>query len=410
MSATETTIDWQDLPPVEEELQVPEQPGQTFLKYHDRCDRAAYLYLKYGVGAGSIELNRGWIFHEVAALILEYGIEHSEPSVPPELGKELLLEVMKANPHRQVSAVERDALRYMVANFCNAEVWDPERIVAVEGAMTLDVGGFTITGHPDRVEDLGGGALEVVDYKTSWSMPDSDEWKNLSFADDGTPRFAGDFQTMLYGLMGIEGKLDGVPMEGYDRVKLRLAFPRFLFGDRLGAREAIVTRKQLLDFRDDVELQLRRLLDVNIGEGKWQPTPGEAACRECPAKFECPLPPMLRPESQHADLTDTDGLKKAATNWFFMTKSAEALKRRMKKAVIRLADENPEQVALDNGEVGIQIGSDVALILSTSETERLKDKDVQREAIRRAVEYGEPYDEREHYSYSQTTSLDKRKV
>lgn len=408
--SVETEVDWQDLPPIEEPLQLPLEPGQTFLKYHDRCDRAAYLYLKYGVGAGSIELNRGWIFHEVAALILEYAIEHSEPSVPPELGKELLIEVMKANPHRLVSAAERDALRYMVANFCTAEVWDPERIVCVEGSMTLDVGDYTITGHPDRVEDLGGGGLEIVDYKTSWSMPDSDEWKNLSFADDGTPRFAGDFQTMLYGLMGIEGKLDGVPMEGYEYAKLRLAFPRFLFGDQLGAREAVVTRRQLLDFRDDVELQLERLTKVNIGEGKWQPTPGEAACRECPAKFECPLPAMLRPESQHSDLTDTTGLKKAATNWFFMTKSAEALKRRMKKAVIRLADENPEQVALDNGEVGIQIGSDVALILSTTETERLKDKDVQREAIRRAVEYGEDYDEREHYSYSQTTSLDKRKV
>lgn len=410
MADTETAIDWRNLPPVEDAPEIPSAPSQSFLKIHDRCDRAAMLYLKYGSGAGSIEMNRGAIFHEVAAALVRLAVEEGEPRVPPEVGKDVLIEIMDENPHLQVSAEERDALRYMVSNFCSGEVWDPERIVAVEGALSIEVGGYEITGHVDRVDDLGGGTLLVTDYKTSWSMPDTEEWKTQAFNAEGKPRFAGDFQTQLYALMLAEGLLDGMPIEGYERFKLRLVYPRFLFPEGLGERTVTVTKLQLLDFKLDVEQQLRRLTEVNGGEGRWQPTPGKAACRECPAEYECPLPPLLRPESQHASLNDVEDLEKAATAWFFMQRGGETLKARIKKAVIRLAEADPSALVLPNGEIGVQIGTDRALVLSTTATERLKDKQAHREAIERAVEFGEPYVEADHYTYSQTTSLDSRKI
>lgn len=409
----EAVIDWRDLPPVSEEDQptVPDVPSQTFLKHHDRCDRAAMLYLRHRAGAGSHELNRGAIWHDVAARLTRYAIKKGEPRIgSPEVGKDFLLEYLDENPQLQVSAVERDALRYMISNFCVGEFWVPNKVLAVETTFTLEIGGYRIIGRIDRADDRGGGELEVVDYKTSFNMPDSEEFKPQTFDDEGNPRFAGDFQTMLYALGLAYGIFDdGLPLGGgYDRYRLRLAYPRYLYPEGLGKREVVVTQQQILDFRLDVEHQLRRLTEVNIAKRKWQPTPG-THCRECPAEYECPLPRILRPESQHANLTSIDDLEKAGTAWLFMAKRATNLKSRIKKAAERIGDEHPELLELPSGDRGVYIGSDLALIFIPTETEKIKDKTALREAIEE-TRYGKPVDPNDHFTYSSGVSFDKRKV
>lgn len=412
--------EWRNLPPVtvaeQPVVSAGWQPSQTFLKHHDRCDRAAMLYLVYGGGAGSHPLNRGAIWHEVASQLTRYAINRPEPEPrigSVEIGKEFLLDYLRANPHLQVSAAERDALRYMIANFCMGEAWDPGKIVAIETTVTLQIGRWTIICRIDRAETIGPGFLEVIDYKTSFSLPDGEEFKGESFDEEGEPRFAGDFQTMLYALALAEGVLDdGQPLgEDYERFRLRLAFPRYLKAHGLANREVTVTRKQLLDFRIDIELQLERLEKVNFGERRWQPTPG-SHCAECPAEYACPLPKMLRPESQHASLETVDDLEKAGASWFFMQRRGETLKRRLKKAAERLGEQDPAllDVGDDDGRMGVRIGKDVALLFLTNERSTIADKNALEGAVEAAVEYGERFDMSEHLRVSESTEFAKRKV
>lgn len=413
--ATETRTDWRDLPPLDEDDQIalPDHLSQTFLRHHDRCDRSAYLYLRYRAGAGSHELNRGAVVHDViAALTNEEVIAKGESQVDPIAGKKRLYRYLDENPHLQISALERDAARYMIHNWCRGSWFDPGGIVGVEKTVTLVVGDFTIVCRIDLAESLGYDMVQITDYKTSFDMPDSDEFKGQAFTDDGTPRFAGNYQTQIYALAVARGTLDdGLPLgDGYERFRLRLTFPRFLRPEGLAYREVVVTRQQLDDFALDLEHQLRRLRDVNGGQRKWQPTPG-SHCRECPAEYACPLPRLLRAESQMASVESIEDIERAAANWGFMQKRAQNLKARIKKAVLRIADEDPAAVRLPTGDTGVYMGSDQALMIVYRDSEKRTTKAPEfRAAVDGAVEYGHPFDWSDHVSYSQSTQFEKRNV
>ena len=408
-------VDWRNLPAVSNPerpgLSENWQPSQTFLKIHDVCDRAAMLYLNFKAGAGSHELNRGSIYHEVVARLTRHAIREGEPRIgDPNIGKEFLLEYMDENPHLQVKAAERDALRFMIAHFCVGEFWDPEKVEVIENSFTLEIGGFKIIGRVDRADVRQPGELEIVDYKTQMNLPDAEEFKPQSFDGNGNPRFAGNFQTMLYALGLAYGVMDdGMPLGQYERYRLRLAFPAYLRPDGLGKREVVVTQLQLLDFKADVESQLRRLREVNLGEGKWQPTPGNQ-CRECPASYACPLPRLLRPESQHADLEDLADLEKAATASWFMSKRASNLKARVKKTAERLEGENPGILDLGDGRRGVRIGTDLAFLFLPTEKDEIRDKAALNKAISATATYGEPFDWSKHFRHSEGTSFEKRKI
>jgi hypothetical protein len=416
MSATPDTrpIDWRNLPPVPEEDRpvVGEtwRPSQTFLRIHDECDRAAMLYLKYRSGAGGHELNRGSIWHDVAAMIARHAMEHGEAQVDPETGKDLLIEYLDANPHLQVKASERDDLRWMVVNFCLAEWFDPGKILALESTFELVVGEFTIVGRIDRAQTYDVGAIEVIDYKTAQGMPDAEEFRKQTFREDGSPRWAGNFQTNLYALACAFGTFDGFTIaDGVDRFKLTLVFPRFLYPDGLGRRTVVVSREQLLDFRFDLEQQLRRLRDVNLAEGRWQPTPGEVACRQCPAEYACPLPRLLRAESQLASAESVEDLERLATSAEFMSKQATDLRKRVKKRAETLSEEDPSVLDLGEGMRGIRCGKDVALVFQTGVRETV-DKAGLAQAVDRARNEGTEFDLTQHVKVSTPTEFKKRRL
>lgn len=410
-------LDWRRLPPVPEDerpiLSGGWQPSQTFLRLHDRCDRAAMLYLLYKAGAGGHQLNRGALAHDTFARLTRHAIERPEPEgrvASPEVGKDLLREVLEDNPALQVSAVERDALRYMVSNFCLGEYWDPARVLAIETAFTLEIGGYTIVGRIDRAEERAPDTIAVVDYKTSFNMVDPDEFKAESTDEAGNPRFSGDFQTLLYSLGLAEGKLeDGMPLgDGYERFELELVYPRYLRPEGLARRKATVTRVQLLDFKLDVEDQLRRLRDINLGEGRWQPTSG-SVCRECPAAAACPLPEVLRPESQYADIETVEELERAGTLWYFGQKENRALKARIKKAAELLGDKDEAALAIPDGR-GIYIARDRALMFVARETEKIRDKAELAAAVDRAVTYGEPFNMADYVRLSDEMRFEDKAV
>jgi hypothetical protein len=162
------------------------------------------------------------------------------------------------------------------------------------------------------------------------------EWAAGGLDSNGNPRFGGTFETELYALLAAFGTTpDGSSIGGgVERFRVFLRFPRYLREEGLAYREAEIDRRQLLDFRLDLENQLERL-EAEMESGRFQPIPG-SHCGRCPAEVECPIPRHLRPESQLASLDEPAELERMAVNWFFMQRRATQLKSRLRVAADRL--------------------------------------------------------------------------
>jgi hypothetical protein len=413
------------------EIAIPEVLSQTFLRTMDSCDRSAYLYLKHNGGPGAHELNRGSIVHMAIERLTRWlidqhdgliDVENPSPDwmpdaeeregqamhrVPPEVGKEVLAEVMLEHPELQVPAQERDACRYMVDHFCRG-TWFDKPILGVEKTLTLEVGGFRVLARADLIEEGPPGVCEITDYKTEFP-PDAEAFTEQAFDAEGRPRWAGNFQLNMLAVLAAFGTTDdGLPLGSFDRYRLHLAYPRKLRPEGIPRRTVEVDAVQVATFLEDLELQLRRLRDVNLGQRKWQATPGNH-CRYCTCEYECPLPRLLRPESQHASLDSVEDLEKAGAAWYFMGRRGTNLKARIKAAARRLREADPEALALPSGDEGVYIGKDLALVFVESEKEEIKDKGALREAID-ATRYGEEIDPAEHFKYRDSVTFDKRRV
>lgn len=444
-------VDWRDLPPIPAEAQPHFRdgwtPSQTFLRTMDRCDRAALLYLQHGGGSATHELNRGSICHETWDRLLrmlvasqgeraegidtapaadyviddpaahaEHLAEQLENTIPPELGRQVLYEVMADNPELQVSAEERDACRYMVDHWCRGTArsggFEPGSIIGIEKTLTLETGGFRVLVRPDLIRDLGGGLCRIDDWKTAWP-PDSEDFRAQAYDAAGNPRWAGNYQLNMAAVVAAFGVTDdGLPLGNFDRFQLALGFPRILRDDGIDERVVEVDRLQLQSFRDDLDLQLRRLRDICIGKRKWQATAGNH-CNECPAEVACPLPRVLRPESQMANLDSVDDLEEAANKHFFMQRSGERLKRRIKKAAEAMAPEDLDVFTVDDREVrGVAIGAgdSVALVFVDVQKTEIPDRENLLAAAEAAANLGEPFNRDDHVKRRASVEFAKRKV
>jgi len=438
-------IDWRDLPPIPPEAQphFPDDwtPSQTFLRTMDFCDRAALLHLQHGGGAGTHELNRGSVVHEtidrllrmlVAAqsqrgpgadrLDFEYEVTAGERAeqlsgqledqVPPEFGREVLYEVMNDNPELQVSAEERDACRYMVDHWCRGTRFEPGKIIGIEKTLTLETGGFRVLVRPDLIEEPEPKVCRIRDWKTAWP-PDSEDFRAQAYDSHGNPRWAGNYQLNMAAVVAAFGITDdGLPLGNFDRFVLDLEFPRILRDDGIDQRRVEVDRLQVEAFREDLDLQLRRLREVCIGKRKWQATAGNH-CSECPAEVACPLPRVLRPESQMANLTTVDDLEEAANKHFFIQRSGERLKRRIKKAASALPPEDLSLFVVDGEEVrGVAIGDgdNLALVFADVEKTEVIDRENLLAAAEAAAALGEPFDREDHVKKRKSVEFVKRKV
>lgn len=435
-------VNWRDLPPIPEEAQ-PDfaegwTPSQTFLRTHDNCDRAALLYLQHGGGAGSHELNRGSIVHEVAERLermlvashkeraegigaepapdyeIEDAREHAEHladqlenTIPPELGRQVLYAVMDEHPELQVSAEERDACRYMVDHWCRGTSFEPGQIIGIEKTLTLETGGFRVLIRPDLLTEPEPRVLRVHDLKTAFP-PDSEDFRAQAYDASGNPRFAGNYQLNMAAVVAAFGITDdGLPLGNFDRFQLVLEFPRILRDDGIDTREIEVDRLQVQSYRDDLDLQLRRLREVCIDKRKWQPTPG-SHCSTCPAEVACPLPRVLRPESQMADVRTAEDIAEAAARWHFQTRSAARLKRRVKKAAEALPPEQLEDFG--DGQLGVRIGKDIALVFADVEKQEIIDRDNLLAAAEAAANLGEAFNREDHVKKRNSVEFVKRKV
>lgn len=436
-------VNWRDLPPIHPEAQPhfgeDWTPSQTFLRTMDRCDRAALLYLQHGGGAASHELNRGSIVHEAIDRLLqilrasqqeraedidtapatdyiiddpaahaEQVADQLENSIPPDLGRQVLYEVMHDNPEMQVSAEERDACRYMIDHFCRGTYFEPGQIIGIEKTLTLETGGFRVLVRPDLIEDLGGGVCRIRDWKTAWP-PDSEDFRAQAYDSHGNPRWAGNYQLNMAAVVAAFGITDdGLPLGNFQRFILDLEYPRILREGGIDRRRVEVDRLQLQAFRDDLDLQLRRLREVCIAKRKWQATAGNH-CSECPAEVACPLPRVLRPEAQMANLDSIEDLEEAGTNWKFMTDSARRLKARVKKRA-EAEDFPQDDLDLGDGRIGVRIGKDLALVFVESEKTEIPDRENLLAAAEASAKFGEPFDRDQHVVKRTGVEFKKRKV
>lgn len=430
---------WRDLPPIDPEAQpdFPPNwtPSQTFLRTHDNCDRAALLYLKHQGGAATHELNRGSVVHEAIDRLLrmlkaahrdsarsaestpEYDITPQEwldqldDQIPPELGRTVLYEVMHDHPELQVSAEERDACRYMIDHWCRGTRFEADKILGIEKTLTLETGGFRVLIRPDLIEEPEPRVCRIRDWKTAWS-PDSEDFRRQAYDANGNPRWAGNYQLNMAAVVAAFGITDdGLPLGNFQRFILDLEYPRILRGNEIDRRRVEVDRLQVQSFRDDLDLQLRRLREVCIGERKWQATEG-THCRECPAEVACPLPRVLRPESQSANPETIEDLETLGTSWFFGSRSMRRLKARLKKAAEGFPDEDLDLGVTDedgNRLLGIRIAEDIALVFTP--TERVEtDKEALIAAAKEAAATGESFDPEDFVKRSQGVELKQIKL
>jgi hypothetical protein len=349
-------------PPLPEH-ERPEQPSrlsQTFLRHTANCFRSGAFYLQFGGGAGSHEMDRGTAGHRVAERMGKHALEYGEPTVPHELVREIVNEVI-AEPDILISPDEIDFLHVLGYHFAEALVFDPEAIVGLERKVVLEIGGWRIVGKIDLAWAKGDRA-GVWDYKTSMNLPDIAAW-GPGETDAGKKRIRRFlFQTLLYALLLKYGRpvstcprchgsgeigwndspikdpqcaqeatcdvchgdgeiVEDTPLAPRAQyLDLAEVYPAYLYEDENGAK-TLASRRTTITL-DELENH-RRWLEALIGKigrsfetGEWPAVPG-SHCNECPAQRLCPIPAVLRdrgfdPDTGEVIVVDSNESARAA--------------------------------------------------------------------------------------------------
>jgi hypothetical protein len=177
-------VNLRDLPAVEPLAEWPERYSQTFLRTADQCRRAGYLYVKHGGGVPSHELHRGSAIHAVIERMIGDLLAQGERSMVGEDGQAdgsmvsaLVDEVLRENPGWVLPVGEADAVRVMAWHAANALTVDPERVLGVERKFVMDVAGRVVSGKLDLALLTDTRTAEVVDWKSSFFVPEADEYR-----------------------------------------------------------------------------------------------------------------------------------------------------------------------------------------------------------------------------------------
>lgn len=362
--------DLRDLPPVEQNVDRPEKLSQTFLARTDVCPRSAMLYVQNGGGVASHALARGSLFHDFAARAVDIMVEQGEKTIPADLCRELMESVMEERVDLVVPTEERDALRGMAWNFGNGFFIEPERVVAVEKMLELDLDGVTIRGRVDlALAYPDAHHAHIIDHKTSFAVTPQGEYEK-----SWQPRF--------YALLLLEGKDADDPVgigSGIDTVTVAELYPRY---KQLAEVKTTLSRQEVVDFRHDVRAVIARA-EHGFDSGEWPAVPGDH-CSTCPMPTSCPLPEALIPAAVE-DLPEA-----LAEREMFL----DAERKRVMKKLKGLVDQD-----------GPILVGDFEYGFTLTESERLADKD----GAKLAIEAGGG-DPASYFKTSASTRFGRRKV
>lgn len=361
-----------DFAPVHLSKPLDRRVSQTFLRHMSRCPRSAYLYAENKGEAQNDAMIRGTAFHTVAERAIKLAIENGEPTIPPELVRDVLTEVLAEAP---VPWHEQDFLREMVWRWASDFTLDPPNVIACETLFVLDVGGWQVRAKVDFAE-LRGQTLYVCDWKTGRGAVSLDEAARKR--PDGTllPR---SFQLVLYALAikyGQQVMRVQQPVQAEVPVSSRGARAQDVIAEfiypAVENSEGKMLRRTMgltaLELSESLE-SLRALIDrlaASERTGDWPAIVSGPGCSECPASSECPIPARLRDhEGEIESIEQAAALLEALD---VQSKEAAAIRRAIKS----FAKEH---------DVEIPFGEDKVARFVYSKTERLN-KDAVLAAIR----------------------------
>jgi hypothetical protein len=285
--------------------------SMTMLRHYERCPRAGYLYQLHKGSFQNVNMARGTAFHEVAERAVRLMVEQNERSIPPELVKAIVNEVL-AEHH--VVWTEQDKLREMAYRWASDFTLRPEKVIACETLVVLKVGRWQVRCKVDFAEGTGL-IVRVEDWKSSRAAPGYEE---VARKREEGPHHgvwtAKNFQLVIYALALAYGNpvryevFDGDDgTSGYQEIiedrrlapqaeqfDLAFVFPAIenLEG-KMVRRSVTLTRLELGEYYESLVALLGRLERSEL-EGDWPAILSDDACKECPARRECPIPRELR--------------------------------------------------------------------------------------------------------------------
>jgi PAS domain-containing protein len=357
----------------------------TFLKHFLVCPRSSWLYQMHRGEAPTRELIRGAAFHLFAERVTKLMIENGEVTVPPEVAKTELAQVLAEVP---VVWEDHDLLREAAWRWSEEMTIDPSKVIACEDLFQLDIGGYKVRAKVDFAEIIEGGAAMVVrDWKTSRSAPAMDEIARKR--PDGTVS-AKARQLVVYSLLLAYGTPVRVEEVDGERVEIPEPFPlaphvqradcEFVFpviedsAGKMVRRQMSLQHLELVEYRESLEATMRRL-DEAQESGDWPAIVSDEACSICPAASQCPIPRELR---DHRGTVTT------------VEQAAEAFaKLEREKAEQRARGTELRKFVQEHGPV-IFDGKVAEIVMQ--ESERIADRDGLLAAVERAVQFGEPFD------------------
>lgn len=356
-------IDLRTFPPVEPLSVVPDSYRQTVLAKSVECPRSAYLYYKYGGGALTHPLAGGTLLHRTIERLILHAVREGETTIPPEIAKDTLNEMLVESTDLTVSPDRFDSLRAMIFHLAEGFALDPAKVVCIETPVEVEVGGRRVTGTIDFAE-ADDFSLTVIDWKSAFynaARPelDGEEEEYVPSKDD----WPGTFQLVLYAYALATGRIHGAP-EGFNfsetwEFRLKQIHPRQFWENEgtMAYREAVITREALLDWRLYLEAVVAAL-DKAFTTWEFPAIIGHH-CDYCPASAECPIPAPLR--DWRGEIRTEEDAKRAATRRFRHLQIADQL------------FEGIKGWAKNSGR-SLRYGRDQELRWKKSESERLKDK------------------------------------
>jgi hypothetical protein len=413
------------LPP---DRQLNKRASQTLLRHYTACPRSGFLYQLHRGESQSIELVRGSALHRVCERATEAMITQGESTIPPELVKVIVNEVLA---DYRVPWSEHDYIREMSYRWATEAAVDPRAVIACETLLTLELGGWAVRGKVDFAEARSGGQIVYVqDLKSARAAPAFEDIARKRSADG---RWAAkSFQLVIYALLLAFGRpvrttlhtcdscdgngfwggdpgeskpctechgsgilrgevVEPFPLAGHaERFDLELVYPGIEDSAGLMLRRPVsVTRLELAEYMDSLSATLSAL-EASERAGDWPAIQSDEACSECPCRPACPIPLELR---DHRGEINTPAQAREA---------AEILGRR-KDDLTALQKELRAWVKANGGE--LRYGRNKVMRFKLVESDRIADKRALWDAVARASDYGEPFNAAEHVTQVKSSNF-----
>lgn len=366
--------------PVPEPLLLDQRiAGQTFLSKYASCPRDAYLYRMFPRQTHA--MMRGIAFHGGVEEATRFMVENGEERIPGEAARDFAEGYLTDHPELVLPEAERDALRLMAWNWGEATVLDLEYLVGTEVEVKMEVAGWLLRCRIDLVYRYPD-HVAIRDYKTALALPTDEEVQQS-------------FQGKFYSLACLEGTPgDGGPPlgAGLNETNFDLVFPRYRdeeYGN-LFVRGAAFDRKDLQDFKMTLVDLLARV-ERSYETQDWLAVDG-SHCSTCAAQALCPIKPDVKDMPPVDTLTEA---REAASELYALDRQ----KTRLQKAV--------RGWVANNGP--LHFGTDLAYDIKATESNSVPSWSALEHGIRRAVEFGEPFDLSLYRKTSHGTRFVKRK-